>query len=91
MRSEAVFAKFGQFYICIRGSIQQPLTKTERTRMRKTQRVRCVCMYVVERGDLPNETRALAGLLGCGMGLRGKRANHPRHVTGKGSHGLQSL
>ena len=91
MRSEAIFAKFGQFSICIRGSILQPHTKTERTRMRKTQRVRCVCMYVVERGDLPNETRALSGLLGCGMGLRGKRANHPRHVTSKGSHGLQAL
>ena len=91
MRSEAVFAKFGQFSICIRGSIRQPQTKTERTRMRKNQRVRCVCMYVVERGDLPNETRALSGLLGCGMRLRGKRANHPRHVTGKGSHGLQAL
>ena len=59
--------------------------------MRKTQRVRCVCMYVVERGDLPNETRSLSGLLGCGMRLRSKRANHPRHVTGKGSHGLQAL
>ena len=91
MRSEAVFAKFGQFSICVRGSILQPHTKTERTRMRKTQRVRCVCMYVVDQGDLPNETRALAGLLGCGMRLRGEGTNHPRHVTGKGSHGLQAL
>lgn len=91
MLSEAVFAKFGQFFIYVRRSILQPHTKTERTRMRKTQRVRYVCMYVVERGYLPNETRALAGLLGRGMGLRSKRANHPRHVTGKGSHGLQAL
>ena len=91
MRSEAVFAKFGQFYICVRGSILQPHTKKERTRMRKTQRVRCVCMYVVERGDLPNETRALAGLLGCGMRLLGEGTNHPCHVTSKGSHGLQAL
>lgn len=91
MRSEAVFAKFGQFSICIRGSILQPHTKTERTRMRKTQRVRCVCMYVVERGDLPNETRALTGLFWRGMGLRGKGTNHPCHITGKGSHGLQAL
>ena len=91
MRSEAVFAKFGQFSICIRGSILQPHTKTERTRMRKTQRVRCVCMYVVEQGDLPNETRALAGLLRCGMRLRGEGTTHPRHVTGKGSHGRQAL
>ena len=91
MRSEAVFAKFGQFSICVRGSILQHHTKTERTRMRKTQRVRCVCMYVVERGDLPNETRALAGLLGRGMGLLGEGTNHPCHVTGKGSHSLQAL
>ena len=91
MRNEAVFAKFGQFSICISGSILQPHTKTERTRIRKTQRVRCMCMYVVERGYLPNETRALTGLFWRGMGLRGKRANHPHHVTGKGSHGLQAL
>ena len=40
---------------------------------------------------LSDETRALAGLLGCGMGLRGERAEHPRHIASEGAHGLQAL
>ncbi len=40
---------------------------------------------------LSDETRALARLLGCGMGLRGECAEHPRHIASEGAHGLQAL
>ena len=38
-----------------------------------------------------DETRALAGLLGRGMGLLGEGTNHPCHIAGEDAHGLQAL
>lgn len=50
-------------------------------------------LYIENRNNIPltDETGALAGLLGLGLGLRGECAEHPRHVASEGAHGLQAL